>query len=685
MKPLDQIKHCIENQYNFVLQGGAGSGKTETLKQSLTFISDQYPNKKVACITHTNLAADEILSRVGEGYSISTIHSFLNLLIKDYKKNIHQVIYEIFKLKTVQRKSLDDFQDDKALKKAEHENYKNLYGKYAKNLFTLKGESVEKVIGKPGYEKNTDEYNAKLNNKIDELNLVILEEIGKKDYNQIVYNETRFDSLKDLTYGHDGLLHIASLLFKRYPLIARILQDKFDYVFIDEFQDTHPDIVDIFLNKLPHNCKTTIGLFGDSMQGIYEDGIGDVNSYIENKQLYKIIKRDNYRCSEQVVRFLNHHRVAIDGLEQEVAFKIINSQSESITERQGSVEIYYAIFPKARPNTRSGADEKQEYSEMLINLIGHVESENNGFKKLMLTNKAISEKLGFATLFGVFKDRYSEVNTEIENCFEKLQLLELAELCIAYKEAKYNLVITELKNSGFKLSTIEDKKRIKELFDELFDDGLSAFDAIKIAIEKKLVACSESYTWYLKNKDSFLHDLNLDAEFKSFKPKYLTDGGTFAKFEKAHPDFFGSEEEYSGRESRYNTLERLFKKQRFYDDLFSNKIPFKEVIKFCHYLDEGTDYITMHKTKGSGIGNVLVVLDDFFWSKYQFKTLFESPCSKAEMKLKIQKLFYVACSRAKNNLICVRLITSDEEDSFTQYFSKEVSVKEIKLSRQGQG
>ena len=118
MKPLDQIKHCIENQYNFVLQGGAGSGKTETLKQSLTFISDQYPNKKVACITHTNLAADEILSRVGEGYSISTIHSFLNLLIKDYKKNIHQVIYEIFKLKTVQRKSLDDFQDDKALKKA---------------------------------------------------------------------------------------------------------------------------------------------------------------------------------------------------------------------------------------------------------------------------------------------------------------------------------------------------------------------------------------------------------------------------------------------------------------------------------------------------------------------------------------------------------------------------------------
>jgi len=313
-----------------------------------------------------------------------------------------------------------------------------------------------------------------------------------------------------------------------------------------------------------------------------------------------------------------------------------------------------------------------------MTLIECVESENNGFKKLMLTNKAISEKLGFANLFGVFNDCYSEVNTEIEDFFEKLQLLELAKLCIAYEAGEYNFVITELKKSGFKINSVEDKQRIKEQFDFLFEEGLSTFDAINAAMSEKLVVCSESYTWYLKNKDSFLHDLNLDTEFKSFKPRYLTDGGAFRKFEKEHSDFFGSEE-YSGRESRYNALVRKFKKQRFYEDLFSGKIPFKEVIKFSHYLDENTDYITMHKTKGSGIDNVLVVLDDFFWSKYQFKTLFESSCDKAEMKLKVQKLFYVACSRAKNNLICVRLITSDEENAFTQCFSQEVSVNKVEL------
>ena len=80
--PLDTILDCIESNKNFVLQGGAGSGKTETLKQLLSQLNIKYPNKKIACITHTNLAVEEIKSRVGEGYVIDTIHSFLYSIIK---------------------------------------------------------------------------------------------------------------------------------------------------------------------------------------------------------------------------------------------------------------------------------------------------------------------------------------------------------------------------------------------------------------------------------------------------------------------------------------------------------------------------------------------------------------------------------------------------------------------------
>ena len=90
--PLKKIQECIVSKKSFVLQGGAGCGKTETLKQTLQILSKDYPKKRIACITHTNFAVNEIIDRVGEGYNISTIHSFLGSLIKNYTKVIHEVI-----------------------------------------------------------------------------------------------------------------------------------------------------------------------------------------------------------------------------------------------------------------------------------------------------------------------------------------------------------------------------------------------------------------------------------------------------------------------------------------------------------------------------------------------------------------------------------------------------------------
>jgi len=677
MKPIDQIKLCINSNENFVLQGGAGSGKTETLKQVLGFIADTYPNKSVACITHTNLAADEVASRVEGNYTISTIHSFLNYLIKDFKLNIHEVIVQLFIMEPIERKLLDDYVDDKALKKAEHDNYKKTYEKFAKLLFKVTGSSIKKVKGKKDYEKQQETYNAELNLSIEKINIFIRKNIAERDPNKITYNETQFNSFKDLSYGHDGLLKVTSLLFDAYPLLSRILQDKFDYIFIDEFQDTHPDIIDIFLNKLDASNKTTIGLFGDSMQGIYEDGIGDVEKYISNKTLLKIPKFDNFRCSEQVIDFLNHNRVPIDDLKQKVAFKSINGSLESLLERQGSVKVYYAIYRSSRPNTFSKNEEKEEYLNALMKLIEKIEVTNPSFKKLMLTNKAISKKIGFSALFQVFNDRYMEVNNEIEVCLEKLNLSNLAELCIAFKNENYNFVITELKKSGFILDTIDDKVKISEFFETLVNKDICLTKALAIGIENQLINKSESYTWYIKNKEDFLLECSVDIELSSFKEKYLDGSHTFIKFLKNHPDFFDDSIEYTGKEQHFLKLERTFKKERFYEQLFSDKINFIEIIKFYEYMCEQTNYITMHKTKGSGIDNVLVTLDDFFWSKYQFKTLFEASCEKLDMKLKMQKLFYVACSRAKHNLICVRMLTEDEENDFISSFPKSIEITKL--------
>ncbi|RCR54680.1 UvrD-helicase domain-containing protein, partial [Vibrio harveyi] len=169
--PQQRIQECIADKSSFVLQGGAGCGKTETLKQTLQYLSKDYPKKRIACITHTNLAVNEIINRVGEGYNVSTIHSFLGSLIKNHTKAIHKVIHEIFIVASAEVETEESSGlTGNDLKKANHENYKRAYKKYAKLKYIVKAETSPKELGKREYDKAPDEYSQTLNEKIAELN-----------------------------------------------------------------------------------------------------------------------------------------------------------------------------------------------------------------------------------------------------------------------------------------------------------------------------------------------------------------------------------------------------------------------------------------------------------------------------------------------------------------------------------
>ncbi|MEN5386783.1 AAA family ATPase [Aliarcobacter skirrowii] len=68
----------IENGKNFLLSGGAGSGKTYSLVQVIKEIIEKKPTVKVACMTYTNAAVKEIEERVNHNnLQVSTIHDFL--------------------------------------------------------------------------------------------------------------------------------------------------------------------------------------------------------------------------------------------------------------------------------------------------------------------------------------------------------------------------------------------------------------------------------------------------------------------------------------------------------------------------------------------------------------------------------------------------------------------------------
>ncbi|UXJ53509.1 AAA family ATPase [Pseudomonas citronellolis] len=140
MTPYEEIQNAIKQKKNFVLQGGAGSGKTETLKITLEYISKNLPNKRAACITHTNLAAEEIAHRVTGEHYIGTIHSFLSDLIKDYKKNIKEIVSILFVLKKT-----NEYQ--KSEDEPEYKRYKNSHEKYKEKLYNLKKRKHSNVLG----------------------------------------------------------------------------------------------------------------------------------------------------------------------------------------------------------------------------------------------------------------------------------------------------------------------------------------------------------------------------------------------------------------------------------------------------------------------------------------------------------------------------------------------------------
>ena len=104
-------------------------------------------------------------------------------------------------------------------------------------------------------------------------------------------------------------------------------------------------------------------------------------------------------------------------------------------------------------------------------------------------------------------------------------------------------------------------------------------------------------------------------------------------------------------------------------DIVLEDIKSYEVLNYYKYLAKETEYITMHKTKGSNIPSVIVVMKEFYWNEYNFSSVYSSDSdSNIERISNSRKLIYVACSRAQNFLACVKMLKSTEVDVFIQAF-----------------
>ncbi len=275
----DEIRRCFseDNPKSFFMFAGAGSGKTRSLINALSFLDKEMGaklsaySKQVAVITYTNAACDEISKRLQYKpiFAVSTIHSFLWELIKNYQHDIKAWIIESLK------RDIAELNEKQA-----------------------KGRGGDAAV------KRVEEIKKKTTR------LCKIETVKKFSYNPNGDN-VGYDSL-----NHSEVVKMGSDFIATEETMQEILIGKYPILLIDESQDTKKELVDALLTVYEkYKDRFVIGMFGDTMQRIYMDGKDNLAGCIPN-EWEKPEKVMNHRSATRIVGLANTIRKTIDKQQQ---------------------------------------------------------------------------------------------------------------------------------------------------------------------------------------------------------------------------------------------------------------------------------------------------------------------------------------------------------------------------------
>lgn len=619
-KEVLEALQCIKNGENFILEGGAGSGKTYSLISLINALTEEFPDIKIVCITYTNNAVTEILSRIeNENIWVSTIHEFIWALIRKYQNEIKNILVELINDDNEKNfKKPIDFSEDLI----SEEYFENLYVDY-------------------------DEY----------------------------YSVTPNDE-NIVKISHDHILIVAEKMFGKYKKIADILKDIADCIFVDEYQDTSPLVADILLKHLEQSDKkNVIGFFGDSMQSIYDDGVGNLNQY----NLTKIVKTQNRRNPRVVIEVGNKFRD--DDIEQRPSEDINAPNMENGTIREGSIKFLY------------GTEINDFISVKGKNIFESWDfSDGKQTKELRLTHKYNAEMTGFKDLYDLYNaDLIIKLISGIKKKIDKGNLdcnKTLGEIALEVKPT-YNKV--EL------LDQINGNEIYQSIYSVLEDMSWEeAYEKCRITKESlmsyKLNGMSGRYEAN-SYRDRILRWLDILEEIiELYEANRFNDFLRITKFSihnrndkiclKQAIDYLVSENNQTIENVlKFAEVKGLLKEDELFSDYISNKgfylwerikkITFNQYRKSVLYLKEFSPICTQHSVKGSEYDNVLLVLESD-WNKYDFRTLFGKGSPNSNVQKRTKKLFYVCITRAKKNLI-IYMPTDDSDilEKAKEYFGEE--------------
>lgn len=283
-----QLDAVVNTDGPMLILAGAGSGKTKVLTTKVAYLikeKDIHPGNILA-ITFTNKAAKEMKERI---YSLIGKDAF----------NIQISTFHSFGLKILK------------------ENYKELG--YEKNFTILDSDDSLTVIKKIMKDLNIDanKYNPKAirstisNNKNEIVSPSDYEKFVQTDYDEIVktvYYRYEENLKRNNAVDFDDLLILPLELFKKNKTILDYYQEKYKYIFIDEYQDTNEPQYQ--LSKMIGFKYKNITVVGDADQAIFTWRGANYRNILNFEKDYAaakvVVLEENYRSTKKILEAANN-------------------------------------------------------------------------------------------------------------------------------------------------------------------------------------------------------------------------------------------------------------------------------------------------------------------------------------------------------------------------------------------
>ena len=611
----------------FLVNAPAGSGKTTWIRKNVRKYLLQNPNDNVLCITYTNRAAEELGKNVDSNrVYFGTIHSFINEFIGSFFS---------------------------------HESILELYWEVYKNQIV---ERIENISQNGNWAESNMRYIEKYGG--------LTPEIVRSNITMISYNQAPFNSLYRGALGHDDLISFTRLAVERFPVIKKKISDKYQVVFIDEYQDTATDVLQIFYSSMIGK-KSKLYLLGDKMQQIYRNYNGEFETYfnIFNKSINLSV---NYRTTPKIVSILN---------------KIYNDECYKQTAYEKNKDENMEFLPEVRIVTdieKNVSELMEQYKDSLI---------------LYLSNKSRFYNIGVGELYDAysgmekysFGKKYNAVDVltkeEIRENDALLSFLFTVNIIVDYFTKEfYGEVFRIIRKAGtyFNCEKFSIRKHIdKHLVKDKLDDIVALYnelsttvdDFLSLCVEKKYIR-EEFYSAVVEENDYQLvknvkvQEVKVLADYMS-DPKISTQHGVkgeshdtvvfVADNSRSNPVVHMSKffEMWSNIDITLSEFDAFYYIYSQMLNQIENKIGMKcsqlkadTYISVASIIDEELQAFTKKNETNPYYIQLLKVKMDKYFGKKNVTNVKE--CLKEGTvygPLCAYRLFYVGCSRAKRNLV----------------------------------